>query len=97
MLPGEDRFALAARIASEDPSAKENSGDLGYFTSLQMVYPFESAAYNMKKGDITGPVRTRFGYHLIKVTDSRPDQGEVKVAHIMVKAPGGQADRKSVV
>lgn len=96
MLPGEDRFALAARVASEDPSAKDNNGDLGFFTALQMVYPFESAAYNMKKGDISSPVRTRFGYHIIKVTDTRPDQGEVKVAHIMVKAPAGQAAKDSV-
>jgi peptidyl-prolyl cis-trans isomerase SurA len=89
MLPGEDRFALAARISSEDPSAKDNSGDLGYFTALQMVYPFESAAYTMKQGEISSPVRTRFGYHIIKVTDSRPNQGEIKVAHIMVKSPSG--------
>ena len=95
MLPGEDRFALAARISSEDPSAKDNNGDLGYFTALQMVYPFESAAYTMKQGEISTPVRTRFGYHLIKVTDSRPNQGEVKVAHIMVKSPAGQVKADS--
>jgi len=82
----EERFALAAKLSSEDPSGKENGGDLGYFTALQMVYPFESAAYNAKPGEVTQPIRTRFGYHIIKVTDSRPAQGEVKVAHIMVKA-----------
>jgi len=93
---GEDRFALAARITSEDPSAKDNSGDLGFFTALQMVYPFETAAYTLKKGEISTPVRTHFGYHLIKVTDSRPNQGEVKVAHIMVKSPTGSVATDSV-
>ncbi len=93
---GEDRFALAARVASEDPSAKDNSGDLGFFTALQMVYPFETVAYTLNKGEISTPVRTRFGYHLIKVTDSRQNQGEVKVAHIMVKSPTGAVSTDSV-
>ena len=96
MLPGEDRFAIAAKFSSEDPSAKENSGDLGFFTALQMVYPFESVAYSLKKGEISAPVRTRFGYHIIKVTDSRSNQGEVKVAHIMVKSPAGALETDSM-
>lgn len=95
-MPGEDRFAVAARLASEDPSAKDNSGDLGFFTALQMVYPFESAAYTLKKGEISTPVRTRFGYHIIKVTDSRPNQGEVRVAHIMVKSAAGASSKDSL-
>lgn len=78
-------FAKVARDSSEDPSAKENSGDLGYFTGMQMVYPFESAAYNGKIGQVSMPVRTRFGYHLIKKLDERPAQGEMHVAHIMIK------------
>lgn len=82
---GEDKFAAAAKKTSEDPSAAENNGDLGYFTSLQMVYPFESAAYSTNIGDISMPVRTRFGYHIIKVSDKRPSQGEILTAHIMVK------------
>ncbi|MCX6291983.1 MAG: peptidylprolyl isomerase [Bacteroidetes bacterium] len=88
ILKGAD-FASVARQKSDDPSAKENGGDLGYFTAMQMVYPFESAAYNTKAGEISMPVRTRFGYHLIKVAETRPAQGEVKVAHIMVKAANG--------
>jgi peptidyl-prolyl cis-trans isomerase SurA len=52
---------------------------------MMMVYPFETAAYNTKVGEISMPVRTRFGYHLVKVTDKRNAQGQVRVAHIMVK------------
>jgi len=88
ILKGGD-FGALAKAKSDDPSAKENSGDLGYFTALQMVYPFESAAFNTKVGEISQPVRTRFGYHIIKVTDSRPAQGEVKCAHIMAKFQAG--------
>lgn len=93
ILKGEDFGAVAAET-SQDPSARENQGNLGYFTALQMVYPFEDAAYNTPAGQISMPVRTRFGYHIIKVHQVRPAQGEVKVAHIMVRANAGipQAD-----
>ena len=80
-------FSKVARDSSEDPSAKENQGDLGYFTGMQMVYPFESAAYSTKQGSVSMPVRTRFGYHIIKVVDVRTAQGELSVAHIMVRTP----------
>lgn len=86
ILKGED-FAKVAResAANGDPSAKENGGDLGYFTALQMVYPFETVAFSTKVGDVSMPVRTRYGYHIIKVIDRRKAQGEVLVGHIMVK------------
>ena len=85
-LEGED-FGKLAKEFSEDPSAKENSGDLGYFTSFRMVYAFETAAYNTPKGKISMPVRTRFGYHLIKVVDERQNRGDLIVAHIMLLNP----------
>ncbi|MGI4824368.1 MAG: peptidylprolyl isomerase [Janthinobacterium lividum] len=84
LLAGED-FSTLARANSEDPSAAENGGKLGYFTSMQMVYPFETAAYQTPVGQVSQPVRTRFGYHLIKVNDRRAAQGEIKVAHLMVR------------
>ncbi|MBA9079684.1 MULTISPECIES: peptidylprolyl isomerase [Rufibacter] len=90
-------FEALARQHSEDPSAKENSGNLGYFTALQMVYPFENAAYTTSPGQISQPVRTRFGYHLIKVNEVRPAQGEIKVAHIMVRAQQGLPKADSLV
>lgn len=81
---GED-FSVVAAEVSEDPSAKDNKGDLGYFTAFYMVYPFETAAFNTDIGKVAKPIRTRFGYHLIKVYDKRKNRGEIKVAHIMVK------------
>lgn len=83
---GED-FATVARTGSEDPSAKKNSGELGFFTAFQMVYPFETAAYNTPVGEVSEPVRTKYGYHLVKVEDKRPARGTISVAHIMVAAP----------
>ena len=78
-------FAMLAEQYSDDPSAASNGGDLGYFTALQMVYPFENAAYRTEVGSISPPIRTRFGYHIIKVHDKRPSKGKVKVAHIMIR------------
>lgn len=84
LLNGED-FAALARANSGDASAAQNGGNLGWFTALQMVYPFESAAYRLDKGKVSLPVRTQFGYHLIRVNDRRAAQGKVKVAHILVR------------
>jgi len=85
-LNGEDFGALAVEF-SQDPSAKDNKGDLGYFSSFRMVYAFESAAFKTPKGKISNPVRTRFGYHIIKVDDVRNNRGEITVAHIMILNP----------
>ncbi|MBI3482915.1 MAG: peptidylprolyl isomerase, partial [Bacteroidetes bacterium] len=81
---GED-FEKLARELSEDPSAKYNGGNLGYFTAMQMVYPFEEAAYKTKVGEISPIVHTRFGYHLIKVLDKTNSRGEVEVSHILLR------------
>ncbi|MDJ0646444.1 MAG: peptidylprolyl isomerase, partial [Flavobacteriaceae bacterium] len=78
-------FEEVAKDYSEDPSAQKNGGDLGYFTAFSMVYPFENAAYTNEVGAVSMPFKTSFGYHIIKVKDKRPSQGEVEVAHIMVK------------
>ncbi|HEX8312073.1 MAG TPA: peptidylprolyl isomerase [Chthoniobacteraceae bacterium] len=75
---GED-FAKLAQELSEDPSAKQNSGDLDFFGKEQMVPEFSEAAWKMKKGDISDPVRSQFGYHIIKVTD-RKDPETVDLA-----------------
>ena len=80
---GED-FVKIAKEVSEDPSAVTNGGDLGYFTAFQMVFPFEEAAYNTTFGQLSSIVRTRFGYHILKVVDQRSARGVLKTAHIMI-------------
>ena len=82
---GED-FGQLARENSEDPSAKKNDGSLGYFSAFRMVYPFESAAFKTGVGEISQPIRTQFGYHIIKVIDKRANQGEIKVSQIFIKS-----------
>lgn len=93
---GED-FASVAKMknGSDDPSAVNNGGDLGYFTAFQMVYPFEEKAYTTPLGSISNPFRTRYGYHILKVTDKRPARGTMKVAHIMVAA-GKDANQEAL-
>lgn len=83
IINGED-FRLVAKEVSEDPSALKNGGDLGYFKAFRMVYPFENAAYKTEIGKVSQPFRTRFGYHIVQPTDTRPSKGSVTVAHIMV-------------
>ncbi|UJP66267.1 peptidylprolyl isomerase [Mongoliitalea daihaiensis] len=82
-------FSALAKEYSEDPSAQTNAGSLGYFTALQMVYQFEDAAYNLKINEISEPVLTDFGYHIIKLEDRKPNPGEVRVSHILVRSPMG--------
>lgn len=97
IMKGEDFNKVAMeKGVSDDPSAKDNGGDLGYFTALQMIYSFETVAYNTKVGEVSQPVRTRFGYHIIKVLDKRPAQGEVQVAHIMIKTPPNMSKEDSL-
>lgn len=78
-------FNELAEEYSDDPSAKINKGDLGYFTALQMVQPFEDAVYNIQPGEVSDPVRTNFGYHIISVEDRQPNPGQIKVSHILIR------------
>ncbi len=100
ILSGE-AFGDLAREYSDDPSADDqpargnqparrgNEGDLGYFSVFNMVYPFETAAFNTEPGEISMPFRTNFGYHIVKVTNRLPAMGEARVAHIMLMTPEG--------
>ena len=78
-------FSALALPHSDDPSAKINKGDLGYFTGLQMIPQFEEAAYSLPLGNISDPVLTDFGYHIIQVKDRKANPGEVSVSHILVR------------
>lgn len=104
-LAGEDFAALAAET-SEDPSARDreaipnqrsfrpgNKGDLGYFSVFDMVYPFETGAYTTPVGEISMPLRSDFGYHLIKVTEKTPASGLIEAAHIYISVnPDAKAE-----
>jgi len=103
---GED-FGAVAVEKSDDLSARDqaasgtrpkvagNKGDLGYFTAMDLIYPFETAAYNTKVGEVSMPVRTEYGYHLVKVIDRRPAMGKVNAAHILVVIPAGSTTADS--
>ncbi len=80
-----DVFGFIARGFSDDPSASDNNGNLGYFTALEMVFPFENAAYNTAPGSLSGIVRTKFGFHVLEVLDKRPNPGEILCSHIMIR------------
>jgi peptidyl-prolyl cis-trans isomerase C len=67
---GED-FEVLAKKYSKDPSAAQNMGDLGFFTRSRMVPQFADAAFKMKPGEISQPVKSPFGYHVIKVVEKR--------------------------
>jgi len=96
IVSGKLTFAEAAEKYSDDPSARDmvnpqsgrlhygNKGDLGYFTVFDLIYPFETAAYNTKIGEISMPVRTRFGYHLVQVVDRIDAVQEITIAQIFV-------------
>jgi peptidyl-prolyl cis-trans isomerase SurA len=88
-------FEMVARSTSDDPSVKDNGGNLGYFTVFQMIAPFEDAAYSLRKGEVSDPVRTPYGYHIIKVENKRPSSGKIKVAHIMKTVPPNSSEKVS--
>ena len=94
VLKGGD-FSNLALSLSEDPSALNNKGNLGWFGAFRMVYPFEVAAFSTPVGRISMPVRSKFGYHIIKVNDVRPALPKLLVAHIFVRAPQDLSETES--
>ncbi len=88
-----DKFQDIAPKTSDDPSALDNKGDLNYFSAMEMVYPFENAAFNTKVGEVGPLIRSKFGYHVLKVYDKRVNRGEVTVAHIMAEFKKGASEQ----
>lgn len=87
IVKGGEDFGTVAAETSQDPSAKENKGNLGYFTAFRMVYAFENGAYKTDLNQVSMPVRSRFGYHIIRVNATRDNRGEIGVSHIMILKP----------
>ncbi|HPH17300.1 MAG TPA: peptidylprolyl isomerase [Haliscomenobacter sp.] len=92
LLKGED-FATIAKQVSADKSAATNGGNIGFVTAMfpNGFYPLESVAYRSSFDQISMPVRTSVGYHLVKVHSKRPARGEVEVAHILLRTEGADA------
>lgn len=89
---GKASFAGLAKEYSDDKGTRETGGDMGYISALQTLYPFENAAYQTKTGSITKPFRTQFGYHILKVLDTRAGRGEVQVAQILLATPKAKGE-----
>jgi peptidyl-prolyl cis-trans isomerase SurA len=89
---GED-FVKLAREYSEDESVAMNDGNLGFRTVFSLVYDFENYMYNTPVDSFSEPFRTRYGYHILKVTNKRPAKGKYKVAHIMRLVPKGSGTK----
>ncbi|WP_010134208.1 peptidylprolyl isomerase [Ochrovirga pacifica] len=87
-------FETLALEHSDDKSVVKNKGDLGYFSVFRMVYPFETAAYTTAVNSVSEPVKTSYGYHLIKVVNKRKSEGKVKVAHIMISGLGIEKQKR---
>ncbi len=83
----DDPSAKGMKATDQTPARPGNHGDLGYFTVFDMVYPFETGAYNTKEGEISMPVRSDFGYHIIKVQSVTDAMGSVQAAHIFLQLP----------
>ena len=79
---GED-FGKVADETSADQSVTRNHGYLGWFTALQLVWPFEKAMYDLPLNQISTPIKSDYGYHVIKVHNRRPAWGQVNARHIM--------------
>ena len=96
LVKGEE-FGAVALESSEDPSVKQNKGDLGWFGAFRMIYPFENMAYTTPKGQFSEVFRTQFGYHILIKKDERPSLGEVRAAHIMVLSRPNDPDSLQAV
>lgn len=88
IVNGEDFFTVAideTRRLNPRAQVSPHEGELNYFSSFDMVYPFENAAYNLQPGEVSQPVRTRFGYHIIKLFDRVEFYGKVTLQHFWLR------------
>ncbi|MBQ9418577.1 MAG: peptidylprolyl isomerase [Bacteroidales bacterium] len=98
VVGGEDFYSVAIDLVYGGDTLLEqninpNEGDLGYFTAFDMVYPFENAVYNMKVGELSMPVRTKFGYHVIWLIDKVALFGKMDIAHIWFQCGNSEVCR----
>lgn len=96
IIAGRADFAKVADSISIDPAVSRNHGHMGYISACRYPYTFEDAAYTTAVGDISGVITTPFGYHIVKVNDRRPAQGEVLVQHILKLTQGLSEEDKAI-
>jgi peptidyl-prolyl cis-trans isomerase SurA len=99
-IQGGTSFADMAKETSADPSAKQNGGHIGFVTALfpKGLYQLETAAYEVPLNEVSGPVRTQAGYHLLLVHQRRPARGEMEAAHILIRTrEGNEAEAKAKI
>jgi peptidyl-prolyl cis-trans isomerase SurA len=89
-----DNFAELVKQYSDDNFSKNTGGDLGYFTTLLLPYELEKAMYNTQKGQNSEIVRSKYGFHIIRVTEVRPAYGQVQLAHILVRGNDDAAKKQ---
>lgn len=89
-----DNFAELVKQYSDDNFSKNTGGDLGYFTSLLLPYELEKAMYYTQKGQNSEIVRSKYGFHIIRVTEVRPAYGQVQLAHILVRGNDDAAKKQ---
>ncbi len=87
-----EKIMVENRTSQKEEKKEVIAEDLGYFTAFQMVYNFENAAFNTPVGAVSPIIKTRFGYHILRVYDKRASRGEIKAAHIMVTTPKGMSE-----
>ncbi len=98
LMDGEDFAALAAEF-SQDPSNAEQGGDLGFFGRGRMVPEFEEKAFTMEVGEISEPVKSQFGWHIIELTDTRTNEEgekEVRASHILLRIEPSELTRLEI-
>lgn len=96
-IEGGEAFEKVARELSDDKSAQNNGGRIGFVTALfpNGFYGLEKAAYAAKAGQLTGPVRTDAGFHALMVHERRPARGEIEAAHILIRIAEDQNDAQA--
>lgn len=94
-----ENFAELANQYSDDGYSKKEGGTLGYFTVMQLPYELEKAMYNTKKGEVSGIVRSKYGFHILKVEEVRPAYGQIQLAQILIrpKKVGGEEKAKAII
>ncbi|MFT6880199.1 MAG: peptidyl-prolyl cis-trans isomerase SurA [Arcticibacterium sp.] len=85
-------FDSLATVHSGDINTKASGGKMGWFSALQLLYPLENAAYETRVGSVSMPVRTKAGFHIIRINNKRVYSGKVSVRHILKAVPPGSSE-----